>query len=502
MGNTVVYVRVSTEDQAGKAQNLPTQKRKCETRCEHEGLIVAKTFTDAGASARTTDRREFQEMLEYCRKHKGKISHVVFADLSRLARNVVDQSATLANFRKLGITPISCDETIEDSAAGKLSVNLLGVINEFYSDSLSERIKYRMGAGVQQGRWLWKAPTGYINARSSAGPELHIDGPRADLIRQAFELTATRSYTLEEVLRRINLLGFTTRLGQPLRKQTLSSMLRNPIYAGWVVSGEVKVKGLHLPLVSQDLFDDVQDALAGKTSAPVVHKKVNPDFPLKSFVMCSGCGKKLTAGFAKGRTERYPRYWCWNTQCPGKVSASRDEIELSFVRLLGMMEPTQELLNRLPEIAKTTYAKRLERITSERRTLSARLNEVKTLNQKILIQKVNGELSQEDFQAVKETVQQQFSELQTQLNDIDAETSAVHRLMDDTKQSMVDLVSQWNRGGVQQRLEMAFSLFPEGLRYSPETKYFEPHNALLMNSFQEMIDGLVRGSLVGGPTRI
>ena len=284
-----------------------------------------------------------------------------------------------------------------------------------------------MAAGVQQGRWLWKAPIGYVNARSSAGPELHIDGPAADLIRQAFQLTATRSYTLEEILRRINLLGFTTKLGQPLRKQTLSSNLRNPIYAGWVVSGEVKVKGLHPALVSQDLFDDVQDALAGKTSAPVVHKKVNPDFPLKSFVMCSGCGKKLTAGFAKGRTERYPRYWCWNTQCPGKVSASRDEIELSFVRLLGMMEPTQELLNRLPEITKTTYAKRLERITTQRRTPSAHVKQVKTLNQKILIQKVNGELSQEDFQVVKETVQQQLSELQTQLNDIDTETSAVQK---------------------------------------------------------------------------
>jgi DNA invertase Pin-like site-specific DNA recombinase len=90
-------------------------------------------------------------MLNYCRKHKGKVTHVVFADLSRLARNVGDQSVTLATLRQLGITPVSCDETIEDSAAGKLSVNLLGAVNQFFSDSLSERIKYRMSAGVQQG---------------------------------------------------------------------------------------------------------------------------------------------------------------------------------------------------------------------------------------------------------------------------------------------------------------------------------------------------------------
>lgn len=112
-----------------------------------------------------------------------------------------------------------------------------------------------------------------------------------------------------------------------MTKQTLSRLLRNQIYAGWIVSGENKVKELHQPLVSQTLFDDVQDALAGKTSAPVVHKKVNSEFPLKGFVMCSGCGKKLTACFVKGRKEKYPRYWCWNPKCTVRVSASREEIE-------------------------------------------------------------------------------------------------------------------------------------------------------------------------------
>src|SRR5262249_32332437 len=137
----VVYVRVSTEEQAGKVYNLPVQKQKCITRCEQDDLKILKTFVDAGASARTTDRQEFQKMMSYCRDHKGKVTSVVFADLSRLARNIQDQSITLATFQQLGITPVSCDERIEDSAAGRLSTNLLGIVNQFYSDSLSERIR-------------------------------------------------------------------------------------------------------------------------------------------------------------------------------------------------------------------------------------------------------------------------------------------------------------------------------------------------------------------------
>jgi hypothetical protein len=52
------------------------------------------------------------------------------------------------------------------------------------------------------------------------------------------------------------------------------------------------------------------------------------------------------------------------------------------------------------------------------------------------------------------------------------------------------------------RQELAFSLYPEGLRYSPETHYFEAHNTLLMSGLQEMMDGLLSGSLVGVPDGI
>jgi len=492
--SALVYIRVSDPAQADRTHNLPTQERKVHDRCTREGLHVTKTFTDVD-SARTTDRPHFQEMLSYCRKHKGKVTHVVFADLSRLARNVADQSVTLATFKQLGITPISCDETIEDSAAGKLSVNLLGVVNQFFSDNLSERIRFRMSAGVQQGRWLWLAPIGYLNSKEG----LQVDVHRSELVRKAFELVAPRSYTLEEILRRLNLLGLRTRKGRPLTKQTLSRLLRNQIYAGWVVSGENKIKGLHQPLVSQELFDAVQDALDGKVAAPVVHKKLNDDFPLKGFVRCTGCDKKLTAGWVKGRKEKYARYWCWNPKCPVRVSASREEVEGAFTGILGMMEPTQELLDMLPELAKKYWTNRLEHITTERRRLSNRLAEVKTLNRKILLRKVNDEITAEDFAMLKEDVAQQQTDVETQLNVLDAETTTMQGLLEETQQNIVDLFKAWQTGTVQQRQELAWSLYPDGLVFSRETQYFEPRNTLFMNAWKEMWDGIFSGKIIGAP---
>src|SRR5262249_47903895 len=149
---------------------------------------------------------------------------VVFADLSRLARNVADQSVTLATFQQLGITPVSCDERIETSAAGKLSVNLLGAINQFFSDSLSERIKYRMDVGVKEGRWLWLAPIGYKNVDK----QVLVDPERGPLIAKAFELVASgRFTTLDAVLRQVTALGLKTRRDRNVPKQTFARTLTN-----------------------------------------------------------------------------------------------------------------------------------------------------------------------------------------------------------------------------------------------------------------------------------
>jgi DNA invertase Pin-like site-specific DNA recombinase len=69
-------------------------------------------------------------MLAYCRGHGNRVTHVVLANLSRPACNVADQSITLATFKQLGIIPVSCDETIENSAAGKLSCQPAGTVQK------------------------------------------------------------------------------------------------------------------------------------------------------------------------------------------------------------------------------------------------------------------------------------------------------------------------------------------------------------------------------------
>jgi hypothetical protein len=182
-------------------------------------------------------------MLAYCRKNKRNVSSVVVADISRLARNVVDQGTTIAELKKLGIQLVSIDEPIiDDTAPGRLAANLLASFNQFFSDSLSQKTKFRMQAGVKQGRWLWVAPIGYKNESKT----IALDNERAPLVRKSFELL-NDGLPIGDVIRQVTALGLTTRKGRAIPKQTFSRMVRNPFYAGLIEqNGNVRSPLLHV----------------------------------------------------------------------------------------------------------------------------------------------------------------------------------------------------------------------------------------------------------------
>jgi hypothetical protein len=87
--------------------------------------------------------------------------------------------------------------------------------------------------------------------------------------------------------------------------------------------------------------------------------------------------------------------------------------------------------------------------------------------------------------------------VETQLNVLDAETTTMRGLLEETQHNIVDLVKAWRNGTVQQRQELAWSLYPDGLVFSRETQYFEPRNTFLMNAWAEMWDGIFSGKITG-----
>lgn len=491
MAGAIGYARVSTEEQARENNSLAVQHKKIAAYCERNGLELLEVF-EGSESARTTNRPVLQAMLAYCRKNKGKISHVLVTDLSSLARNVQDQAQILVTVRQLGMKLESIDEPLADnSPMGEFVRNMMGSINQLFSDALSAKTRDRMQAAVKAGRYPWPAPIGYLNKNK----KLEIDPVRGPLIREAFDLVASGRYpTTDAVRKMVTALGLTTKRGQPVSKQTFTRILTNRTYTGWVITQDVQVRG-HEAIVSDELFEAVQKLISGNGTP---HKKLDEDFPLRGFVRCVACNKGLTSGWNKGRTEYYPKYWCWTPGCRA-VKVSRDDLHAKFVGLLSMIQPTAELLAQLPGLIAERWKARQNTISAEAGRLNRRLAEQQTLNRKAIAAKLNGEISTEDFEAFKAGNQDEQQRIESQLSALNSEQSTMEEMLRQAEAQAVDLVGAWEQGNVNQRQELARSFFPEGLVFSRKTAFFEPRNTVITEMAMRFLDDM---SNIGVPDGI
>jgi site-specific DNA recombinase len=65
----IVYLRVSTEEQASEAYGLESQERACQELCDSRAWTVEEIFRDEGISGwADVERPEFQRMMRSVKK--------------------------------------------------------------------------------------------------------------------------------------------------------------------------------------------------------------------------------------------------------------------------------------------------------------------------------------------------------------------------------------------------------------------------------------------------
>jgi site-specific DNA recombinase len=455
--------------------NLGKQEKQCRDLCRQMGVPVVKVFVGSGESARSVDRVEFQRMLAYCRTHRHEVRYVVVQELSRFARNILDQTQTILDLVRIGITVHSVYEAhIDDSAVGKLNANIVGTFNQFSSDAHSEKQRAKKRLAVAAGRVPWHAPTGYVNVSSKTGANIEPDPQRAPLITHAFELVSAGLHKKIEVLRIVASEGLTTRTGKPIASQSFDHILTNPIYAGWVSlpsdPDTAPVRGLHKRLVTQELFDRVQAVLAGRKPPVVAIRKLNPDFPLRRLVRCEDCGTPLTGAFCKGRTERYPLYWCPKKGCY-KVSLLKTKLESSFLEFLGRLQPDRDAVADFPKIAARVWEAKQGGCEREAKKLTSSLGEEKERKNKLIDLRTAGELSREEFEDAKAAANRRICEIEEKLLSLDSTRVTAASFAHFAELKITNMASVWRIANPEQRERVQNLLFEGGLTTLPKQAF-------------------------------
>jgi DNA invertase Pin-like site-specific DNA recombinase len=293
--SAAVYVRVSTEEQGDRNLSLPAQLEACRDFIEERGWAEGGVYADV-ASGKTDQRREFQRMAADAKQRRFQA--VVVYKYSRFGRNLVDSVVYERELREAGVTLVSATEPYDpDTVWGYAAKVMMQLFAEVENRQKAEFVRAGMRQLLEQGGWPWGAPLGYANRREQLDAK-HVrkwvepDEETAPLVRRAFELAALGELSLSAICDELTRLGLRSRAGNPLTPQTLLWLLRNEFYAG-VVSSEkfdVRVRGVHEPLVTAELFERVQAALGVRRRAP--RRAPKRPFALRGLLFCA-CGWRV-----------------------------------------------------------------------------------------------------------------------------------------------------------------------------------------------------------------
>lgn len=323
----VLYLRVSTTSQVKtdydpEGISLPAQRLACEHKAEKLGnVVIVDEYVEAGKTATSmSSRTAFQAMLRRIKQERD-VDTVIVYKLSRMNRNRTDDALVMADLRKRNVTLISATENIDDTPVGQLMHGILAAYNEFRSAEEGADIAYKMGEKAKKGGTIGRAPLGYLNVIDRfEGREVRtvaLDPERAPLIRQAFELYAEGTYTLDALSDELFDRGLRTKPGRypatQVKKAKLSKLLRDAYYIGTITYQGQQYAGRHAPLVTPALFEQVQDVLAArKTKGERVRMH---EHPLKGLSWCGACHdagheRRMIFQRAKGNGGVYNYFFC------------------------------------------------------------------------------------------------------------------------------------------------------------------------------------------------
>lgn len=479
----VAYVRISSERQINNESPV-TQREAIQRYADASGIEIVGWFEDIAKSGKNADRAGLQALMQYCLKHKGKIDHWLVYNIKRASRDIDTYSNQVRVVLKAaGVTIRSATEpAIDDTKEGRFMEILLVALGQLDNEGKSEVTKDNMRALAAQGYWQSAPPVGYKthkvpNDLGKLRPTIKPN-EMAPRVKQVLERFTRGDMTKAELTRYAASIGLRSRYGKKLSEDRIGVLLKNPIYAGYIVgkhtNGEL-VKGVHEAIISTEVFELNQALLSSKPKrAGEVHLKLNPVYPLKGLVLCTHCKQPLYASAPKtGAGGSSPRYHCSRPSCKGKAkSVAAAQMHEDFEKMLQSIKPDERVLTLYRKVLVVQAANKLGNLNAEISKVRRKLDTIAD-NRLTAIKRFNaGELTMEEkielvnaYDAEKATYMKEIARLEKQQaireEDIDLAVNV-----------MRNIDQQWKVASPASKVRFQNMLFPKGLVYDPLARRF------------------------------
>lgn len=249
----VIYVRVSTQEQAKEGYSIGEQIERLNKYCEAMGWEIVETFIDPGYSGADTKRPGLGAMIKTVEDHD--IDKVVVYKLDRLSRSQKDTLFLIEDvFLKNNTDFVSMNENFDTSTPfGRAMIGILAVFAQLEREQIKERMAMGREARAKEGKWHGGGtePIGYDY--DPVTELLNINDYEAMQVKEVFELFLD-GVPLRRIEKILNEKGYTHKHGiwDP---KAMRRLLRSKVYLGYNKYKDEWYKGEHPPIIDEETHE-------------------------------------------------------------------------------------------------------------------------------------------------------------------------------------------------------------------------------------------------------
>jgi site-specific DNA recombinase len=291
-----LYLRRSQDAEDRQVASLDDQEAEMRHVAKRLDLNVVEVIQES-QSAKKPGRPKFNEMI--ARFHSGEADGILCWKINRLARNPVDggQISWLLQQNVIKHIQTYSGEYLPTDNVLMMAVEL-GMANQFVKD-LSVDVRRGLRKKAERG---WNAqrslPIGYKHFKGyEKGDAEIISTPDLKIVQRIFQTMLKGSYSASDIHRLAQQYGLVNKKGKEYGLNTIFNTLTSEFYCGYYYwkdgdGKEVRYKGQHEAILTEDEFNEVQ-RLLGKKGRPTRVNKL--DFAFRGPILCGECGCAITA---------------------------------------------------------------------------------------------------------------------------------------------------------------------------------------------------------------
>jgi len=426
MKKALIYCRVSTEEQAEKGYSLEAQEKLCQSFAKSNGYKEVGVYRDEGKSGTTLNRPALKDLLSKCQEDKS-ISAVIVQETDRLARNTKDHLTIKAILKKTDTKLISVAQPmLDDSPEGKMIDTILASVNQFQSDIDSRKTKKGLQEKFEEGWWPGWAPLGYTNV--SIGQSLNErkarkivkrDLKKWHLVKEGFKLYLTGNYSVDHINDILYQKGLLSKTGKKLSHSVMTSILKNPFYAGLMRWNGREKKGKHPAMISLSEHNYILKIVDSHNYHACRRRKHN--FLLRGFIFCNLCGQRYTA--EKHRNGKKVDYYHCSARSR-KHSNKGQNIEVSKLEKkveeqFQNIQFSKDFIDLVMEKLNKFYHQQKEATDCQKQILYNQKKAIEVKRDKAEGKLLDGVLSDDDFLRLKTKFRTELDIIQNRIDELE-----------------------------------------------------------------------------------